>query len=306
VFVLDGYFSNLLPRDKDFRISYVKNKLSNNQSINQIHEYYELFYQMSGERHYFVKDEVYNIRKGDVVLIDEYDLHKTTASSTPTYTRMLIHFRKRFLADLLSDIRDIDLQSFFSGTHSVISVPLKDQDYVDRIFFTILGENSERHTGYVTRIRLLMLDLFIFLYRSAATHSTETIAYHSPTQKKILQAAQYISSSYSDKLTLDNISSRFSISRYYFCRVFKETTGFSVTEYINSVRIKQAQQLLRETGLAVIDVALRVGYQNATHFSRIFRALLNCSPSEYRRLALSAEEPIKEEILPTGAQTKPV
>ena len=116
---MENRFIDLMSPDKSFRVSYVKDKLSNNQSNNQFHDYLELFYQLSGERHYFIKDQVFNIHKGDLVLINELELHRTTASRTPTYSRVLIHFRKSLLTNFLEMIRDIDLKPLMTESYHV-------------------------------------------------------------------------------------------------------------------------------------------------------------------------------------------
>lgn len=285
---MENQFVDLMTPDKAFRVSYVKDKPSNNQSNNQFHDYLELFYQISGERHYFIKNQIFNIHKGDIVLINELELHRTTASRTPTYSRVLVHFRKSFLTEFLEKIRDIDLGPLLTESYSVTSVPLKDQDQVDHLFFSIKEEDEEKRTGYESRIKLLLLDLFVYITRSAEKHGTQEMPFYSPIQEKILKAAQYIDRHYAEKLTLNDLAARFSISRYYFCRTFKEITGFYLIEYINSIRIKEAQQLLLKTDRPVIDIALQVGFQNSTHFSRIFHSLLGDSPSGYRRRAQTA------------------
>lgn len=144
---MENQFVDLMTPDKAFRVSYVKDKPSNNQSNNQFHDYLELFYQISGERHYFIKNQIFNIHKGDIVLINELELHRTTASRTPTYSRVLVHFRKSFLTEFLEKIRDIGLGSLLTESYSVTSVPLKDQDHVDHVFFSIKEEDEKSGQG---------------------------------------------------------------------------------------------------------------------------------------------------------------
>src|SRR6266568_1838280 len=87
----------LLPLNKDYEIEYQKERASLNMPENHFHDCYEIYYQMSGERHYFIKDRVYTIKKGDLVLISPYELHKTTYAGTPNYSRILINFKKSFI-----------------------------------------------------------------------------------------------------------------------------------------------------------------------------------------------------------------
>ena len=84
-------------------------------------------------------------------------------------------------------------------------------------------------------------------------------------------------------MTLQTISERFYISPYYFSRTFKQITGFTFIEYLNGVRIKEAQKLLRKTNLSIGKIAESVGYQNNTHFGRLFKKATGISPLAYRK-----------------------
>ena len=58
-------------------IEYIKRDTLLNMASNHYHHYYEIYYQLSGERYYFIKDRSYYLTKGNIVLINSYDLHKT-------------------------------------------------------------------------------------------------------------------------------------------------------------------------------------------------------------------------------------
>ena len=76
----------------------------------------------------------------------------------------------------------------------------------------------------------------------------------------------------------------FFISQYYLSRSFKQVTGFTFIEYLNSVRIREAQRLLRETEKQVIQIAHMVGFNNISHFGRIFKAITKYTPLQYRKI----------------------
>jgi len=86
-----------------------------------------------------------------------------------------------------------------------------------------------------------------------------------------------------EALSLDFLSRRFHISKYYLCKKFKEITGFTVIECMNLVRIQEAQRLLKATPLSINDVAERTGFESATHFGRMFKRLTGSSALKFRR-----------------------
>jgi AraC-like DNA-binding protein len=75
------------------------------------------------------------------------------------------------------------------------------------------------------------------------------------------------------------------MSPYYFCRVFKKATGFTLIEYVNAVRVSQACRLLRETDSSITVIAGQCGFDSDTHFGRVFKGIMHVSPSKYRREA---------------------
>jgi YesN/AraC family two-component response regulator len=85
-------------------------------------------------------------------------------------------------------------------------------------------------------------------------------------------------------LTLPALSDHFYISTSHLSRLFKEVSGFTFTEYMNIVRIKEAQKLLRETNFKVADIAETVGFGNIAHFGRVFKENTNITPLQYRSL----------------------
>lgn len=101
----------------------------------------------------------------------------------------------------------------------------------------------------------------------------------------ILRAMSYIRRRYAEKVGLEDVASEVSLSPTYFSRLFKEEAGQSFKSYLNDLRIGEAKNLLRETALPLLDVASRVGFEDQSYFSRVFRNIVGISPGRYRRTA---------------------
>ena len=84
------------------------------------------------------------------------------------------------------------------------------------------------------------------------------------------------------KTSLDSLAERFFISRYYLTRVFKEQFGMSVNNYLLSVRITKAKQMLRFTDEKLENIGYACGLGAANYFSRTFKNVEGINPSEYR------------------------
>ena len=88
---------------------------------------------------------------------------------------------------------------------------------------------------------------------------------------------------YHDPLTLDALSKESGMSRYYFSRLFKKYTGCSFKKYLNLKRIEGAKNLMKKNALNVSEACFRVGYNDLSYFSRIFKAIEGVSPSAFRK-----------------------
>ena len=84
-------------------------------------------------------------------------------------------------------------------------------------------------------------------------------------------------------LSLDDIASQFYISSGYLCKTFKDITNFTIIEYINYTRVKEAKKLLKTTNTKVADIAMNVGFGSITHFGRIFKQITGNAPLYYRK-----------------------
>lgn len=102
----------------------------------------------------------------------------------------------------------------------------------------------------------------------------------------MLQAlAAYIGDHYADQLTIEGLSQIACMGTTKLKSAFKAHFGMTVAEYIQNVRIGQAEHLLAYTELPVGEVAQAVGYAAAGHFAALFRRATGVLPMEYRRLA---------------------
>ena len=88
---------------------------------------------------------------------------------------------------------------------------------------------------------------------------------------------------YQEDITLQDISEALFLSQYHISRAFKRFSGYSPTQYIARRRIGEAQSLLIHTQMPILDIALRVGYNSNSLFSRTFKTIVGRTPVQYRK-----------------------
>ncbi|MCC0041884.1 MAG: GlxA family transcriptional regulator [Rhodobiaceae bacterium] len=104
---------------------------------------------------------------------------------------------------------------------------------------------------------------------------------------KLLSVVQLMESSLSEPLSLEEISSRVGLSRRHVERLFRLYLGRSPARYYLEIRLDRARQLLRQTSLPVIEIAIACGFVSASHFSKCYRETYNCSPQSERASLVS-------------------
>ncbi len=100
---------------------------------------------------------------------------------------------------------------------------------------------------------------------------------------ELVEIKNYLDEHYMEKVTLDDLADKFFINKFYLSKIFKETYGTTVNNYLISKRITRAKQLLRFTDMTVDEIGIAVGMGDANYFSRMFRKVEGSSPSEYRK-----------------------
>ena len=104
-----------------------------NMPCNHYHDDYEIYYLLEGERFYFVKDRIYHVKKGDVVIINKNVIHRTSNVAAPEHTKIMTHFKEPYIAEFAGVIQDMDIYSCFSSAACLLRLDLKEQLRVEEL-----------------------------------------------------------------------------------------------------------------------------------------------------------------------------
>lgn len=103
----------------------------------------------------------------------------------------------------------------------------------------------------------------------------------------IAKARQYIHAHLDEALPLGAVAKEAGLSESHFCRIFKDSTGLTLTDYVNRARIEWAKRELMKPEKRVSEIAFEVGYQSLSQFNRSFARIAGQSPTLWRREALA-------------------
>jgi AraC family transcriptional regulator len=104
------------------------------------------------------------------------------------------------------------------------------------------------------------------------------------SKQKLRQAIEYIQAHLGESLSLNNIANELGMSQYYFCHLFKRSTGISPHQFLIQQRVERAKHLLKHSEQTITAIAMDCGFANQSHFAKYFRQCTGMNPSEFRRL----------------------
>ena len=233
------------------------------------HNLFELYFLDCGECRYFIDSRSYPVRAGDLVLIPEGVIHRTTYDKG-YHRRHLIHLSRY---DIPASVLPI-----LSSVGYVYRNPETEGEV--RALFSRIAAEWECEDAYAVDSFLTYTQQLFFLIARNGCGAEETLSERSYIERSV----KYLQMHYGDEVTLSQVASLCSVSREHFSRLFKRETGFGFNEYLTLLRLQRAEALLREEPQKNISqVAYESGFNDSNYFSDRFRREYGLSPLQYRR-----------------------
>lgn len=283
---MDGISIDRITRDYNFEMP-----------IKHMHNDYEIYYLLEGERYYFIENQTYLIKEGSIVFINKGQIHKTGYAGIPYHDRILIALKEEPFDTFLQSACGMTLGEFFSKYGGVFQLDNSGQNFVKDKLLSIAGELRQKNPMYISMVMMQLCSVLIYIMRRTMQDKDNSDQHPSlantPKHRKVSEVASYIVANPTEAISLNNLAEHFYISKYYLSRIFKEVTGFTVSEYINVHRIKKAKELLLHTDYNISQVAELCGYESITYFERVFYKYTNTSPLKYRNQYIKILQPVR-------------
>lgn len=269
---------------------YDERSASVNMEFQHFHVFYEIMVFLAPEAEHLFEGNLYHLSFGDIVLIPPYLLHKSIYRRGPSSNRIIINFlfpdewmkADHGYQELLSTFQTQDhiyrfsseqRLSLFQKLNDIMEYSLRP-DYSDRPIDELMI-----HTKFVEFLH----EIYLLKDQNLYQNDTES----SPVAQKMYSIASYIHQHYGEPLTLQLLADQFFINPFYLSHSFKDTMQFTLSDYIQMTRVKNAQHLLLTTNDKVSDIAAACGFCSFSQFNRVFNKLSGMSPREYRKLAIT-------------------
>jgi AraC family transcriptional regulator len=145
----------------------------------------------------------------------------------------------------------------------------------------VMEGNGALDTLFRQQLTDLLATRLLIAHAGSPTTFQPTMGGLSP--KVLLRAIERLRSHSDADVSLDALASDAGLSRFHFCRAFKESTGLSPHAWLRQYRLEQAMDMLRDSDASVVSIAAALGYASQTAFAAAFRRLTGAPPSDWRR-----------------------
>ncbi len=218
----------------------------------------------------------YPIQPGVLCFIGGNHFHYTLPEDPGCYDRSKIFLPTDKLQQILTLFpEEMGIQEIFHP-NALVYTQLEEADrgYVSQLFDTL---NREQNTAYTDpMVKSCFMALLVCLHKNQKKVTAAT-------SDMIQQAVEYINQHIAEPIRIDSLCGDIHISKYHFCRKFKQVTGFTVMEYLLKTRIVAAKSLLTDTGLSIGEISNRCGFSSVSYFCRSFKEHTGVTPLQYRK-----------------------
>lgn len=257
------------------------------------HEFIQINYVYKGKGKHFINAHEFDIIKGDIFVIPPYIPHRLSGGESDVEIYEF-EFEPGFINQAFEDDKKemdaiIDfayIEPFLVSENKVkprLNLVGGGQVETEGILNEALKEYTERKTGFKLCVKSLLLKLLVITGRAYSNEKSEDGTVFNYHKEAINKAIKYIDEKYIEDITMNDLTKVSMLSQSYFCFLFKSITGRTFKDYLNTVRVSKAKELLINTNMKVYEICYEAGFNSVTHFYRIFKKYTQMTPYDYRK-----------------------
>lgn len=247
------------------------------------HEFYEVFFFLSGDVSYVVEGRTYQLRPGDILLTDNRDIHKAIVRPGKPYERFIIWVQPSFVEQI--KLFGADLSACFTdASQKKYKLIRPDSDvltHLRAICQKMLRNRDEAAFGSATLSYVYLIEFLVYLNR-AYFATPDAIRSDVTENEKINEIVAYINENLSENLALDRVAETFYMSKSYLSHQFKDYTGMTLYQFIIKKRVTVARNMLRE-GRPVMEACMQCGFNDYSNFLKAFKREFGKSPKDFMK-----------------------
>ncbi len=267
-------------RQPDFEVQYKRDSYLKDVELHH-HDFYELYFLLSGDVTYTIESRLYHVLPGDMLLISPRELHQLCIrADMEAYERYVLWVNPQVLDRLSTELTD--LCRCFDPSRpdygNLLRLAEEDRRKMLTLWEAMYRESQETGFGSDLLRESLFIQLLVHINRMAAVGRSFQQA--SRGNRDVSRVVDYVNQHYSEPLSLDELAERFYVSKYHLSHEFHRQVGTSVYRYIQKKRLLNARQLLQQ-GKKPNEVYSLCGFGDYAGFYRAFKSEYGAAPREY-------------------------
>ncbi len=235
---------------------------------------------------YFQGSEVF-VNEHELIFINSGVIHSSTPKQQDTEILIL-----QFDINTIFNMQHSEDYKYLLPFINTVNFPYRKENVYEHAEFKqivnhmdlILEELTHADLAYEMAIKAELYKILVIFYRSQFLHTAnQAVLGEKTVQYDQLKAVfLYVEEHYAEPITIDDMCELVHLNYHYFCRLFRKTTGKSFVEYLNFVRLSEAEKLLLTKPYSITEIALKVGFSSASYFNKVFKKEKAMTPSFYR------------------------
>ncbi|MGF7143101.1 AraC-like DNA-binding protein [Anaerotaenia torta] len=242
------------------------------------HDFNKIMIFLSGNSIYTIEGKNYELQPYDIVLVNAGEIHRPSVLDSSAYERIIFYVSPQFLDSFSGE--DYNLNYCFERARQEHSNVLRIHSMEKGKLYQVCQEleHSFSDNAFAKELyqKLLFLEFMIQLNRTAISNHINYLD-SAKDNAKLVQIIDYINEHLAEELSIDILSARFYLSRYYLMHFFKEETGYTIGNYITEKRLLLAKNLV-QSGSSITEACFQSGFKNYSTFSRAFKKRFKTMP----------------------------
>lgn len=254
-----------------------------NKSDIHTHNFLEISIVLEGQANYTIEEQEFQLNAGQIMLFNP-GTHHGEEQRTGTYSHQLHIGLTNISLDGLK-------RNHLPTKKAILNLGEYQWEFLDKAW-RLVKEYSEEQPEFQLMVKALIIEMLVLILRSLekVQDNTVTLALSKNAKRKqylVNHATYYLENHHTQEITLEQLADTLYVSPTYLSKVFKESTGMSPINYLIQVRLKHAKELLANEQLTIREISQAVGYQDAYHFSKLFKKYYGVSPSQLAKKSLA-------------------
>ena len=247
------------------------------------HDFPEIAFVLSGAGRYHIEGKVYEVTEGDLLIINPGVHHQ--AIDSPEGEQPTTEFFVGF-TDIQLDGFPTNFLPVSDGGH-IIHTTGELRQKLFKICSSMEAENAVYRQGKYFMLKAYLMQMILLVVREQCEPMIQPRGYsfESANRKYVVeQMLSFFEDHYAEKISLDQIAENMYLSPFYISRIFKSETGDTPIRHLINIRLEKAKEILENgDGGSIQEVAASVGYDDAYHFSKLFKKRYGISPSQAKK-----------------------